>query len=79
MTSFEAGFIKYARECGLSDDKATHILKRAMDHPGAEGMFRTLPEEEDHNSPDDLEMLTQLLKQELIDKQMSGETKTIQM
>jgi hypothetical protein len=80
MTSFEAGFIKYARECGLSDDKTAHILKRAMDYPGAGGMFHTLPEEEEEqNSPEDLEMLTQLLKQELIDKQMSGETRTIKM
>lgn len=80
MTSFEAGFVKYARECGLADDKTAHILKRAMDHPAAEGMFRSLPEEEEQqNSPEDMEMLAQLLKQELIDKQMSGQTRTIQM
>ena len=44
MTSFEAGFVKYARECGLSDEKAAHIFKRAMEHPGAQHMFKDLSE-----------------------------------
>lgn len=79
MTSFEAGFLKYARECRLSDDQTAYILKRAMDHPGAEDMFKSLPHEEEQESPEDLDMLAQMLRQEFIDNQMSGETKRIQM
>lgn len=79
MTSFEAGFLKYARECGLSNNQTTHILKRAMDYPGAKSMFHQLPTDETQDTPEDLEALKELLKQELIYRQMQGQTKTIQM
>ena len=77
MTSFEAGFIKYAQECGLSDEEAAHTLKRAMEYPGTQQMFKQLPEEDDVQQPEDLETLKQLLHQELIDKNMSSDMQSI--
>lgn len=78
MTSFEAGFVKYAEECGLSDQKTAHILKRAMEHPGVQNMFKVLPEEVETQSPHNLASLGELLKQHLIDEDMGRTTKKIQ-
>ena len=78
MTSFEAGFIKYAEECGLSLEKTTHIFKRAMDHPDALAMFKAMPEEEPQ-VPGNLEALSNLLQQQLVHDDMEGAAKKIQL
>ena len=81
MTAFETGFMKYAEECGLSNYEAAHILKRASDHPGTQEMFKQLPEEEEtsKHSSRDLELLSELLKQDYIDQQMNQGVKTVPM
>lgn len=69
MTAFEAGFIKYAQECGFSPEEALHLFKQASEYPAAEQMFRSLPNEGEQDSPDELEALTEMLKQKAIDTQ----------
>jgi hypothetical protein len=71
MTCFETGFTKYARECGLSAEEAAHMLKRALAYPAAEQMFRELPTEEEQHSPEELETLSDMLKQHMIDQQLN--------
>jgi hypothetical protein len=75
MTSFEAGFIKYAKECGLPDAQVAHILKRAADHPAVQEIFKNL---EGDDSPEETEDLNDLWQQEAVDKQMSALNKKIQ-
>jgi len=79
MNSFEAGFIKYAEECGLSEQQGVHILKRAMEYPGAQAMFKDLDEEQHNQSPDNLAALTDLLKQHLVHSDMETAAKKIQL
>jgi len=68
MTSFEAGFLKYAEEYGLSPEEAAHTLKRASDYPGTQEMFKKLPEEAAQNeNPEELDQLSDLLKQHEVD------------
>ena len=80
MTSFELGFFKQAEEYGLDADRATHILKRAMDHPGAQEMFKELPDDSaEQHSPEDMEVLKELLQQNLINEKFSGQRHQIQL
>jgi len=78
MTSFEAGFKQYAEECGLSEKKAAHILKRALDHPGTSEMFKHLPDQDDTQNPADLDALANLVQQDSADKYYSEISKSIQ-
>ena len=78
MTSFEAGFAKYAEECGLPNQRVAHIFKRAMEHPGAQALFKDLPEEDSSQSPTNLEALTDLLKQHTVHADMDAASKRIQ-
>jgi hypothetical protein len=78
MTSFELGFLKQAEEYGVAVDHASHILKRAMDHPGTQEMFKELPQDEEH-SPEDMEVLQELLQQNLINEKFNGQAKQIQL
>jgi hypothetical protein len=71
MLSFETGFLKYAQECGLSEKEAAHILKRASEYPAAAELFRTLPQEDEQHSPEELETLADMLKQKFIDSQLT--------
>lgn len=71
MTCFEVGFTKYAQECGLSEKEAAHILKRALDYPAAEQMFRELPTEEEQHAPEEVETLADMLKQQAIHHQLT--------
>ena len=70
MTSFIVGFVKHAQECSFSEEEALHLLKHALEYPAAEQMFRTLPSEEEEHSPEELETLTELLKQKAIASQL---------
>lgn len=71
MTCFEAGFVKYAEEYGLSEKEAARILKRALEYPAASTMFKSLPEEgEEQHTPDSLEALSEMLNLEKIDQSM---------
>lgn len=81
MTSFEAGFIKYALEYGLSEQQAVHTLKRAAEYPGSEHIFKQLPQEsaEHEQSPEDLDVLSNLLKEEFMHSQMSGAKQKINL
>jgi hypothetical protein len=79
MTSFEAGFVKYAKECGLPDQQVAYIFKRAMEHPGAQGMFKDLNEEASAESPGSLSALSDLLKQHFIHDDMEATAKKIQL
>lgn len=79
MTSFEAGFVKYAKECGLADQSVTQLFKRAMDHPGMQHMFKELPEETQPQSPDNLAALSEMLQQHLVHSDMETAAKRIQL
>jgi hypothetical protein len=79
MTSFEAGFVKYAKERGLPDQQAAYIFKRAMEHPGAQNMFKDLDEEDQRQTPDNLAALSDLLQQHLIHNDMSGAVEKIKI
>lgn len=76
MTLFESGFIKQAQAQGLSFSEAVELLKRAMDHPAANSMFKQLPEDEEETHQD-ISHLADLLKQDLIDREMSTATRQI--
>jgi hypothetical protein len=78
MTSFELGFLKQAEEYGVDANRATHILKRAMEHPGAQEMFKELPNDEEH-APEDMEVLKELLQQNLINEKFNGQAHQIQL
>jgi len=69
MTSFKAGFIKYAMDCGLPNSQAVHIFKRAADHPNTQELFKNLADTEIPQD-ENLELLTNLMQQNAIDKQM---------
>jgi hypothetical protein len=79
MTSFEAGFVKYAKECGLPDDQVAYIFKRAMDHPGAQQMFKDLNEDASIKSPDSMAVLSDLLQQHFIHNEMDTAAKKIKL
>jgi hypothetical protein len=80
MVSFEAGFIKYATESGLSDQQAVQMLKRAMDYPGAQDMFKELPEEhEQQTNPGNMAVLADMVKQQLLHEQIGDYQKQIQL
>jgi len=66
MTTFEVGFIDHAKESGLSASEAAHFLKRAFEYPGAEQMLEHLPDNEQEQTPDDLESLMHLIKQDAL-------------
>jgi hypothetical protein len=77
MTSFDAGFVKCAEECGVSFKEALHMLKRAMEYPGTEHMFKYLDDTQGH-SPEDLAALAEMFKQDLIDQNMAADKKRVQ-
>jgi hypothetical protein len=79
MHAFEAGFKKYAEECGLSEKKTAHILKRALEHPGTQEMFKQLPTQRDNQSPEDLDALANLMHQDSMDKRYNEVSKKIQL
>ena len=80
MTSFQLGFIKYAEECGLSSCQAAHMLKRSEDHPAVQDMFKNLPgSEPEQQSPEDLDLLNNMLQQDLIDQQLQQKAKALYM
>ena len=76
MTSFEAGFLKAAEDYGLSLEETVHIFKRAMEYPQANQLFKEMPEDE-AETHEDMSVLADLLKHELIDKQMGTASKQL--
>jgi hypothetical protein len=70
MNSFEVGFVKHAQECGFSRPEALHLLKQSLEYPPTAQMFRELPGEEEEHSPEELEALTEMLKQKAIASQL---------
>jgi hypothetical protein len=81
MTCFESGFIKEASSFGITSDNALALLKRALEHPQTSDMFKQLPQDADgeENSSGNLEMLGEILKQDLINQQMSADYKKINL
>jgi hypothetical protein len=78
MNSFEAGFIKCAEEYGVPVDQALHMLKRASDYPGTSSLFKELPDDE-YEHHEEAAGLADLIKQDLIDQQMTEGRRRIQM
>jgi hypothetical protein len=73
MDHFKAGFLKYATECGVPENRALHLWKRALAYPGTEGVFKNLdipttatPQE----NPEDLEAISRLMEQEKINAEL---------
>jgi hypothetical protein len=80
MTAFEVGFLKEASEYGLTSQQADHILKRALQYDEARDMFKSLSNsEEDEEDPSDLDALTEMLQQDLINRYMSAAQHRIQL
>jgi hypothetical protein len=83
MTGFEAGFLKEASEYGLSAQQADHILKRALEYDEAHHMFKSLPddqeEQEEQEDSSELADLTEMLRQDFIDRYMSAAQHKIQL
>jgi hypothetical protein len=83
MTAFETGFFKEASEYGLSKQQTDYILKRALDHDEAYGMFKSLPDnqkkEQEEEDPSDLADLAEMLRQDFIDRHMSAMQHKIQL
>lgn len=77
MTPFKAGFIKYATDCGLPTPQAVHMFKRASDHPNTQELFKKLADAEIAQN-ENLELLTNLMQQNAIDKQMHNHAANIQ-
>ena len=78
MTAFEAGFLKYAEEYGMSSDRASHMFKRALEHPEAERMFKEMPDEK-IKSPASLEALRDLLEQQYAHEGMEEHERKLAM
>lgn len=73
MDHFKAGFLKYATECGVPENRALHLWKRALAYPGTEEVFKNLdiptaPAQE--QNPEELEALSRLMEQEKIDLEL---------
>lgn len=81
MTCFEIGFVKEANFRGISKSNALGLLKRALEHPETSEMFKKLPQDADgdDSSSNNLDMLTELLKQDIINQQMLSNTKKINL
>ena len=88
MNEFEMGFIKYAEDyVGMSEAQARHIFKRAMDYPGSQAMFKNLMDEGTGStvqasqgmrySPDELDVISQLMQQKEVEEQMNAVKKKI--
>jgi hypothetical protein len=77
MTSFEAGFVKYAEELGLSDKEAVLAFKRAMEHPEAAHFLKGLDTHTGSESPQKLAALSELMYQQKIDDEMTQAAKSI--
>lgn len=73
MDHFKAGFLKYATECGVPENRALHLWKRALAYPGTEEVFKkldipTAPQQE--QNPEELETLTRLMEQEKVNQEL---------
>jgi hypothetical protein len=75
MDHFKAGFLKYATECGVPENRALHLWKRALAYPGTEGVFKNLnistsntPEQA--QTPEELDSLSKLMEQEKINAEL---------
>jgi hypothetical protein len=79
MNAFEAGFLKTASEYGLTEQQAVHILKRALAHEEAHGLFKSLPDDSEDENPEELEDLKELMRQDFIDRHMSATRHQIQL
>lgn len=73
MNLIQSGFLKYAKECGVPENQALHLWKRATTYPGTEEVFKTLnmptAPESAHNS-EELEALSKLMEQEKVDAEL---------
>ena len=78
MTSFEAGFVGHARECGMSDQQALHILKRAADYGGVQELMEAQAQDDEDQSPGDLDVLKSLLQNEFLHDRMYAVKKRIE-
>lgn len=73
MDHLKAGFLKYATECGVPENRALHLWKRALAYPGTEEVFKNLnisPTPAQNENPEDLEALSKLMEQEKINTEL---------
>jgi len=73
MDHFKAGFLKYATECGVPENRALHLWKRALAYPGTEEVFKNLnipstPAQSEN--PEELDALSKLMEQEKINAEL---------
>lgn len=69
MTSFEAGFVKKAKELGLSQKEAVALLNKSSDHPGLATLREGLSLSNE-DSEDELEKLSCLFELDEFDREM---------
>jgi hypothetical protein len=76
MDHFKAGFLKYATECGVPENRALHLWKRALAYPGTEEVFKNLDipttpaAPTTQENPEDLEAISRLMEQEKINMEL---------
>ena len=85
MHAFKLGFISTATAYGLSAEAADRMLKRAFEYPDTANLFKDISpqqenqDEEQEDSPEDIESLSELLKQELLHRHMDAAKHQIQL
>jgi hypothetical protein len=78
MTYFEAGFLKYAFEAGLSSNEAAQLVKHASAHPEIEGLFKNLKgQQAEETTPESASTLSDLMLQELVHQHMMEGRKSL--
>lgn len=74
MHLISLGFLKYATECGVPEEQALHLWKRAVSYPGTEEVFKNLnisnaPTTQEE-TPEDLDALAKLMEQEKVNSEL---------
>ena len=72
MTPFNLGFLKAATDLGLEKVEAQALLKKAYESQMFKELPDRYPEEETEETPEDLETLAELIKQDMIAQHFSA-------
>jgi hypothetical protein len=69
MTSFEAGFVKYAQEQGILPEEAWTILQKSATHPELNSLLNSFSNDAG-NDPKELEKLSYMLELDTFDREV---------
>jgi hypothetical protein len=76
MTSLELGFKEYAKECRLPEKQAAYIFKRAAAHPLFSEILEGAPCVKES---EDLGFVSELLKQDSVDRDIQAAFKKLKI